>query len=319
MGKGISTQQVCLGTMRYGKGIRRHALSGLAASNGWTSIHITSKLPFSNRASSFSVLSRIAGKSPPHSPGVFASSSGGNPATFKTLALDQSWEWLRTVASVAPAVIHKLFYLSSSALFSPSVLFPPSFPLTGAMSSSYSYSTSSSELPTPRSRSLSSAASGRSSHSPISKRMSISSRRISAANPMSTINIETIAEGIKMANLDTLRGYATNNFGEVKQNSQTQYLSKNQASGYQVLREPLWNKGRSTLSWRHVVRSLLPNGVCFPTPRQPSAPFKSMDPFRGTYRMTLLSNTHIRPLRVPSASAITLIIIILSLLQPRSC
>lgn len=112
---------------------------------------------------------------------------------------------------------------------------------------SYPYSsTSSSDISTPRSISPSSSA-GRSSQSSISninKRMSISSsRRISAANPMSSVDIATIEEAMRMANLDTMRGYTQNTPGEVRQHATTEYLTQNQALGYQVLTEPLWNKG----------------------------------------------------------------------------
>jgi hypothetical protein len=47
-----------------------------------------------------------------------------------------------------------------------------------------------------------------------------------------------------MANLDTLRGYSQKSYGEVRQYAQTEYISQNQALGYQVLNEPLWNKGK---------------------------------------------------------------------------
>jgi malate dehydrogenase (oxaloacetate-decarboxylating)(NADP+) len=60
---------------------------------------------------------------------------------------------------------------------------------------------------------------------------------------MSTVDIATIEEAMKMANLDGMRGYAQNHYGEVQQFSTTEYISQNQAAGYQVLREPLWNKG----------------------------------------------------------------------------
>lgn len=92
--------------------------------------------------------------------------------------------------------------------------------------------------------------------------MSISSsRRISAANPMSTVDIATIEEAMRMANLDTLRGYAQKNFGEVRQYAITEYISEKQALGYQVLGEPLWNKGKL---WRRL--------VLLPRPRIPSTP-----------------------------------------------
>jgi malate dehydrogenase (oxaloacetate-decarboxylating)(NADP+) len=74
--------------------------------------------------------------------------------------------------------------------------------------------------------------------------MSISStRRISAANPMSSVDITAIEEAMRMANLDTLRGYAQNHYGEVRQYANTEYISASQAMGYQVLNEPMWNKG----------------------------------------------------------------------------
>jgi len=51
-----------------------------------------------------------------------------------------------------------------------------------------------------------------------------------------------------MASLDTLRGYAQNRYNnEVRQYAPTQYVSQNQALGYQVLTEPMWNKGESAL------------------------------------------------------------------------
>jgi len=73
--------------------------------------------------------------------------------------------------------------------------------------------------------------------------MSVSSRRISGLNPMSSVDIASIEEAIKMASLDQLRGYSQNHFGEVRQFASTEYVPKTQAGGYQVLREPLWNKG----------------------------------------------------------------------------
>ncbi|GAB1315027.1 hypothetical protein MFIFM68171_05237 [Madurella fahalii] len=131
--------------------------------------------------------------------------------------------------------------------------------LTHAMAS-YAQSTSSSDsISTPRSISPSSAASARSSHSSISssKRMSISSaRRISAANPMSSVDIATIEEAMRMANLDTLRGYAQNHYGEVHQYATTEYISQNQALGYQVLNEPMWNKGLSFTPEQRISKNL---------------------------------------------------------------
>ncbi|KAK3377762.1 hypothetical protein B0H63DRAFT_397960 [Podospora didyma] len=135
--------------------------------------------------------------------------------------------------------------------------FPLSSP-THAMAS-YPYSASSgSDFSTPRSTSPSSTiGSGRSSQSSISKRLSISSsRRISSANPMSSVDIATIEEAMRMANLDTLRGYAQNHYSEVHQYATTEYVSQNQALGYQVLNEPLWNKGLSFTPEQRVTKNL---------------------------------------------------------------
>ncbi|KAL2023846.1 hypothetical protein VTK56DRAFT_1113 [Thermocarpiscus australiensis] len=121
-------------------------------------------------------------------------------------------------------------------------------------------STSSSDVSTPQSISPSSSvASGRSSQSSLSssKRMSISSsRRISAANPTSSVDIAAIEEATRMANLDTLRGYAQNRYGEVHQYATTQYISQSQALGYQVLNEPMWNKGLSFTPEQRISKNL---------------------------------------------------------------
>lgn len=53
-----------------------------------------------------------------------------------------------------------------------------------------------------------------------------------------------IEEAMKMASLDQLRGYSQEHYGEVQQYSNTEYVPKNLAAGYQVLREPTWNKGK---------------------------------------------------------------------------
>lgn len=48
---------------------------------------------------------------------------------------------------------------------------------------------------------------------------------------------------MKAQQLDQLRGYRQDTYGEVQQTRQTEYISEYQATGYQVLKEPLWNKG----------------------------------------------------------------------------
>jgi malate dehydrogenase (oxaloacetate-decarboxylating)(NADP+) len=119
-------------------------------------------------------------------------------------------------------------------------------PPTPTQMASYNYSTSSSELGsphTPRSSSPSSVAS-RSSSTTISKRISIStSRRNTGMNPLGGIDIAAIEAAMKQSSLDHLRGYAQDHFGTIKQYSTTEYVPKSAAGGYQVLREPAWNKG----------------------------------------------------------------------------
>ncbi|KAI1254341.1 hypothetical protein MGN70_004738 [Eutypa lata] len=59
-----------------------------------------------------------------------------------------------------------------------------------------------------------------------------------------------------MASLDGLRGYSQDHYAEVQQYSQTEYISKSAASGYQVLREPAWNKGLSFTPDERVSKNL---------------------------------------------------------------
>ncbi|KAH8770211.1 hypothetical protein BGZ57DRAFT_752728 [Hyaloscypha finlandica] len=110
---------------------------------------------------------------------------------------------------------------------------------------SYNYSNSSSELSTPRSTSPSSTLSRSSTATSISKRMSISGRRISGFNPMAAVDIDAIEAQMKMAALDTLKGYSADHYGTIKQYRETDYIAERNAGGYQVLREPAWNKGTS--------------------------------------------------------------------------
>ena len=64
---------------------------------------------------------------------------------------------------------------------------------------------------------------------------------------MAAVDIEAIEASMKMAALDGLRGYSDGNYGVVKQYRETEYVPKSSACGYQVLREPSWNKGRHQL------------------------------------------------------------------------
>lgn len=73
---------------------------------------------------------------------------------------------------------------------------------------------------------------------------------------MSSVDIAAIEEAMRMANLDTLRGYQQKTYGEVKQFAETQYLSQNQALGYQVINEPMWNKGLSFTPEQRIAKNL---------------------------------------------------------------
>ncbi len=60
---------------------------------------------------------------------------------------------------------------------------------------------------------------------------------------MSAVDITAIQEAMKMTALDQHRGYTQDRFAEVKQSQSTEYLAETDAAGYQIIREPHWNKG----------------------------------------------------------------------------
>lgn len=60
---------------------------------------------------------------------------------------------------------------------------------------------------------------------------------------MAAVDVEALEAAMKMASLDSFRGYSQDHYGTVNQYNKTDYVSKNMAGGYQVLREPAWNKG----------------------------------------------------------------------------
>lgn len=70
---------------------------------------------------------------------------------------------------------------------------------------------------------------------------------------MAGVDVEALEDQMRVAALDGLRGYAQDHYGTVTQNNTTQNIPKNMAAGYQVLREPAWNKGWSchTLTCEH--------------------------------------------------------------------
>ncbi|KAF6836792.1 malic enzyme [Colletotrichum musicola] len=149
---------------------------------------------------------------------------------------------------------------SASSFFSASLPLPPTHAPVMSMASYPFSSSSSSDISTPRSASPShsSVASARSSRSSISnKRMSMSSRRMTDFNPMSSVDVTAIEEKMRMASLDQHRGYAQNTFGEVQQFRTAEPVTKSQAVGYQVLKEPLWNKAPTVASQSPRMASLL--------------------------------------------------------------
>lgn len=84
--------------------------------------------------------------------------------------------------------------------------------------------------------SISTAATSTQSRSPT--------RSFTNRNPMASVDLSAIHAAMKMASLDQHRGYAQDHYGEVKQDHPTQYVDQGNAAGYQVIREPLWNKGK---------------------------------------------------------------------------
>jgi hypothetical protein len=65
---------------------------------------------------------------------------------------------------------------------------------------------------------------------------------------MAAVDIDAIEAQMKMAALDTLKGYSADHYGTIKQYRETDYIAERNAGGYQVLREPAWNKGATYCS-----------------------------------------------------------------------
>lgn len=64
---------------------------------------------------------------------------------------------------------------------------------------------------------------------------------------MSSIDVQALEEAMKAQQLDQLRGYRQDTYGEVKQTRENLYVTevaRQQALGHQILREPMFNKGK---------------------------------------------------------------------------
>jgi malate dehydrogenase (oxaloacetate-decarboxylating)(NADP+) len=60
---------------------------------------------------------------------------------------------------------------------------------------------------------------------------------------MAGLDTTALEAAMQLAALDSLKGYKANTYAEVKQYRETEYVTKGNAGGYQVIREPSWNKG----------------------------------------------------------------------------
>lgn len=64
---------------------------------------------------------------------------------------------------------------------------------------------------------------------------------------MSSVDIQALEERMKAQQLDQLRGYRQDTYSEVKQTRENVYVTdvaREQAIGQQILREPMFNKGK---------------------------------------------------------------------------
>lgn len=71
---------------------------------------------------------------------------------------------------------------------------------------------------------------------------------------MSTVDIQALEEAMKAAQLDQLRGYRKDTYGEVKQAKENVYVTdvaRQEAIGQQILREPMFNKGKLHQFYRY--------------------------------------------------------------------
>ena len=75
---------------------------------------------------------------------------------------------------------------------------------------------------------------------------------------MAAVDTTAIEAAMKVSSLDVLRGYSQDHYGVVHQYRETDYVPKNQAGGYQVLREPAWNKGEQEISYQLIIPANIP-------------------------------------------------------------
>jgi hypothetical protein len=74
---------------------------------------------------------------------------------------------------------------------------------------------------------------------------------------MSPVDLTKIEQEIKMAALDQHRGYVQDHYAEVKQDRTPEYVDESNAAGYQIVREPLWNKGKPSHSTLSIATTLV--------------------------------------------------------------
>ncbi|KAK2936165.1 Malic oxidoreductase [Fusarium oxysporum f. sp. vasinfectum] len=74
---------------------------------------------------------------------------------------------------------------------------------------------------------------------------------------MSPVDLSKIEQEIKMAALDQHRGYVQDHYAEVKQDRTPEYVDESNAAGYQIVREPLWNKGKPSHSTLSIATTLV--------------------------------------------------------------
>ncbi|KAI3575267.1 hypothetical protein IWW34DRAFT_93898 [Fusarium oxysporum f. sp. albedinis] len=175
---------------------------------------------------------------------LFFASGPLRSATSSTLTRASTRSSTVPPAAVLTATTNNRRPRPSNPRLSYSSFFPfssPHLPLSMSMASSSPHSTASSEIATPRSRSSTTS----------------SPRRLTDSNPMSPVDLTKIEQEIKMAALDQHRGYVQDHYAEVKQDRTPEYVDESNAAGYQIVREPLWNKGKPSHSTLSIATTLV--------------------------------------------------------------